>query len=182
MGGGTTAPALDIATHTTTRETIRSPGGEEHGRGLHRRLVRLHELRHGGAGSHCLLELFECRQSFTSFLGRTIKTEEELYISNRVNKWKKYYLEEESVLMLDLWGMLVMSTMDPDLMLLDRSATDVFLSLLDLARADLSKLLFPLLPPGSDLEGEPFLFLGPIWGNCCLQFNLGYSCVYKYVM
>ena len=86
------------------------------------------------------------------------------------------------MLMLDLWGMLVMSTIDPDLVLLDRSATDVFLSLLDLDRADLSKLPFPLLPPGSDLEGEPFLFFGPIWGNCCLQFNFNYGYVYKQVI
>ena len=60
------------------------------------------------------------------------------------------------MLRLDLCWMLVMSAMEPDLM-------EVFLSLLDLEMADLSKLLLDLLPPGSDLEGEPFLFLGPIW-------------------
>ena len=45
---------------------------------------------------------------------------------------------------------------------------ELVLSLLDFASADLSR--FVLLPPGSDLEGEPFcFFFGPMWAATCLN-------------
>ena len=44
----------------------------------------------------------------------------------------------------------------------EATMAELVLSLLDFARADLRRL--ELLPPGSDLEGEPFCFLlGPMW-------------------
>ena len=59
------------------------------------------------------------------------------------------------MLMLDLVWILVMSAKDPLLL-------EVVFTLLDLARAVFSKFLLDLVPPGSDLEGEPLLVFGPI--------------------
>ena len=59
---------------------------------------------------------------------------------------------------------------DPGVGEAEAAMIELVLSLLDFARADLRR--FVLLPPGSDLEGEPFCFLfGPIWAATCQDCN-----------